>query len=141
MSNDAETNALIADPDYSAYAFRRLVEARRWFEADRYPYRERRLEAEIQRRCAHLHEATTRQALVSHSIRYGPFGIIFGAAALGASIAPRLIFQFLEMVRLVNSDSMLLCDLWALVTIPVAVTVFAIGGFVDAYRVAKQFEP
>jgi hypothetical protein len=137
MNSGTQRNPLSPDPDYSTYAFQRLLEARQWFEANRYPHRERRLNEEIQKRCAHLHEATTREA----SRRFKPYGVISGAAVLTASIGPRLVVEVFEMMRLVGPDNGLLWDLWALFTLPVAITVFAIGGFMDADRVAKQFGP
>jgi len=71
--------------------------------------------------------------------RFRCWGAIFGAAALTISIGPKILFQVCELLGLVNSEDILLWNLWALLTLPFAVTVFLIGGIKDAGRILDWF--
>ncbi|HZA55264.1 MAG TPA: hypothetical protein VE616_13515 [Candidatus Udaeobacter sp.] len=124
------------EPDYSRYTLRQLLEARHGFYSERYPQGERRVEEEIQKRCAYSQEATSRTW--SSDTRYRPYGLIFGIAVLALSIGPALVFAFLDSMALINADDALLWILWALLTLPFAVIVFIMGGIMDAERIVKR---
>jgi hypothetical protein len=125
------------EPDYSKYTLRQLLEARAGFYSERYPRGERRLEEEIQKRCGYSQEATSR--IRSSDNRYRPNGLIFGFAVLALSIGPALVFGFLDSMAVIDADDALLWILWALLTLPFAVTVFMMGGIMDAERIVKRF--
>jgi hypothetical protein len=74
--------------------------------------------------------------------RYRPYGLILGVFFLVVSSGPFLAVEFLDTINLmtdVNGDNTLLSGVWAVFTLPFAVTVFLIGGIVDAERVVKWF--
>ncbi|HEU4340905.1 MAG TPA: hypothetical protein VFU31_04980 [Candidatus Binatia bacterium] len=125
----------IAEPDYSSYSLPQLLEARQWIEARQYPDRENRLELEIRKRCDHFREVAD-----SNSACYRSYGLKLGAPVLGLSIAPMVVGELLDMMGIINPDNDLLWGLWALLTLPIAVTVFIIAGVTDAERVVKWFD-
>jgi hypothetical protein len=139
-----ETNPMTAGAaDYSLYTLQQLLEARFWFDADRYPNRGRWLEEEIQKRCAHLQEPTKRKGPATRTgSRYRPYGLMFGVFFLVVSSGPFIAVEFLDTMNVitdVNGDNALLSGAWALLTLPFAVMVFMIGGIMDAERVVKWF--
>lgn len=139
-----ETNPMTAGADYSLYTLQQLLEARFWFDADRYPNRGSWLEEEIQKRCAHLQEPTRRKGSATRSgSRYRPYGLMFGVFFLVVSSGPFIAVEFLDTMNVitdVNGDNALLSGAWALLTLPFAVMVFMIGGIMDAERVVKWFK-
>jgi hypothetical protein len=58
------------------------------------------------------------------------------------SVGPFVAVKFLDMINVindVNGDKGSLSGVWALLTLPVEVIVFMIGGMMDAERVVKWF--
>lgn len=135
----SENQRITPEPDYSSYTLPQLLDARRWFDARHYPDRENRLEEEIGKRCAHFRDAAESNSAGS-DIRYKPYGLIFGAPILGFSIGPMVVGELLDTMGIINPDNDLLWGLWALLTLPIAVIVFIIGGVNDAERVVKWFD-
>jgi hypothetical protein len=145
-NQSGETNPMTAEADYSIYPLRQLLEARHGFDADRYSNRGRWLEEEIQKRCAHFQEPTkrkgSRSAATGSGSRYRPYGLMLGVFFLVVSSGPFLAVEFLDNMNVitdVNGDNALLSGVWAVLTLPFAVTVFLIGGIMDAERVVKWF--
>jgi hypothetical protein len=138
-----ETNRMIAGADYSLYTLQQLLEARYWFNADRDPNRGRRLDEEIQKRCARFQAPTRRKGSATGTgNRYRPYGLMFGVFFLVVSSGPFIAVEFLDTMNIitdVNGDNALLSGAWALLTLPFAVMVFMIGGIMDAERVVKWF--
>ena len=137
-----DPNQIITEPDYSAYTLRQLLDARRWFDAELYPDREGWLEEEIQKRCAHFQGTAKhrRSGAPGSSNRYRPYGLIFGIPVFAVSIGPMLVFQLLDTMGLTNGDNALLWGLWALLTLPIAVITFLIGGMMDTERVVRWLD-
>jgi hypothetical protein len=142
-NQSGETNPVTAEADYSAYTLQQLLKARRWFDADRYPKQEIRLEEEIQKRCVHFQEPTRRKGSIAAprlGDRYRLYGVMAGVFFLVVSSGPFITVKFLDAMNLVtdvNGDNALLSGVWALLTLPFAVMVFMIGAITDAERVVK----
>jgi hypothetical protein len=137
-------NSLALGVDYSLYTLLELFKARYWIDVHSHPRRGRSLEAEIQKRCAHIRERTNGKssAAAGSSGRFRPYGLIFGVVALFFSVGPFVAIKFLEAITVisdVSGDKGSLSGLWALLTLPVTVIVFMIGGMMDAERVVKWF--
>jgi hypothetical protein len=137
-------NSLAIEVDYSLYTLLQLFKARYWIDAHSHPNRGRSLEAEIQKRCAHIRERTNGRssAAAGSSSRFRPYGLIFGVAFLFFSIGPFVTVKFLDALTVisdVSGDKGSLSGVWALLTLPVTVIVFMIGGMMDAERVVKWF--
>ena len=132
-----------AEPDYSIYTLQQLLKARRYFDAHHYPNREKSLEEEIQKRCAHFREPTKRKGSVASATsgnRYRLYGLMAGVSFLVISSGPFSAVEFLDAMDLVtdvNGDNALLFGIWALLTLPFAVTVSMIGAIMDAGRVIE----
>ncbi len=144
-NQSAEADPLTAEADYSIYTFQQLLKERYWFDADHYPNGERRLEDEIQKRCARYQEATKRKgsAATGSSSRYRPYGLMLGVFFLVASSGPFITVEFLDTMNIiadVNGDNGLLSGAWAVLTLPFTVMVYMIGGIMDAERVVKWFK-
>jgi hypothetical protein len=136
----AERNFSTVTSEYSMYPLLQLLKARYWIDSKADVERGSRLEEEIQRRCAHIREVTNRKISAGRGSRFRPYGLIFGAAFLVASVGPFVAVEFLDAIRLitdVNGDHAGLSGLWALVTLPFAATAFLIGGIMDAERIVK----
>jgi hypothetical protein len=139
-----ETNPMTAEADYSVYTLWQLLKARYEFDANGHTNRVRYLEEEIQKRCDHFQDSSERKgsaARVSRR-RYRPYGFMLGVFFLVVSNGPFLTIQFLDTINLVtdvNGDNALLSGVWAVLTLPFAVTVFLIGGIMDAERIVKWF--
>jgi hypothetical protein len=137
-------NSLAIEADYSIYTLLQLFKARYWVDAKSDPNRGRSLEAEIQKRCAHIRERTNGRssAAAGSSSRFRPYGLIFGVAFLFFSIGPFVAVKFLDAITVisdVSGDKGSLSGVWALLTLPVTVIVFMIGGMIDAERIVKWF--
>ena len=126
------------EPDYSTYTLQQLLAARQWSDADG---PKSWLEDEIRKRCARFQDAAKYLGTTSSGsvTQYRPWGSIFGSAALGVSIGPMLVSQLLDTIGFIGEDHVLLWDVWALLTLPIAVIVFLIGGIKDVERVGKWF--
>jgi hypothetical protein len=135
----AESASTVTEVDYSLHTLQQLLKARPWFDAKR-SRRGRRLEEEIQKRCApNKLEGSSAAGAVS---RYRPYGLMLGIFFLALSSGPFVAIEFLDGLNLVadvNGDNAFLSGVWALFTLPFAVLVFMIGGIVDAERVVKWF--
>lgn len=136
------TNSMPAAADYSTYTLLQLFKARYWLNADDDPANCRRLEEEIQKRCAYIQKTTNRKrsAATGSDSRFRPYGLIFGVVFLAVSIGPFVAVEFLDTIHIItdaNGDHADLSGLWALLTLPFAVLVFLIGGMTDAERVVK----
>jgi len=129
------------EPDYSTYTLQQLLAARQWSDADGPTDRKSWLEDEIRKRCAFFQDAAKHRGATSSgsATQYRPWGSIFGSAALGVSIGPMLVSQLLDTIGFIGEDHVLLWDVWALLTLPIAVIVFLIGGIKDVERVGKWF--
>ena len=133
------TDLMTIEADYSIYPLLHLFKARYWIDT-----RGRSLEEEIQKRCTQIRERTKREpsAAAGSSSRFRPYGLIFGVVFLLLSVGPFVTIKFLDMINVindVNGDKGSLSGLWALLTLPVEVIVFMIGGMMDAERVVKWF--
>lgn len=135
----SENQQITPEPDYSSYTLPQLLEGRQWLDAGHYPDREKRLEEEIRKRCAHFREAAESNSAGSDT-RYRPYGLILGARVLGLSIGPMVVGELLGATGIINGDNDLLWGLWALLTLPIAVIAFTIGCVNDAERVVKWFD-
>jgi hypothetical protein len=142
----AETYPMTAGADYSLYTLWQLLKARYEFDADGYPNGGRWLEEEIQKRCARSEASTKRKGSQSAAAgtdrRYRPYGLMLGVFFLVVSSGPFLAVEFLDTINVmtdVNGDNALLSGVWAVLTLPFAVTVFLIGGIMDAERIVKWF--
>jgi len=141
-----EPNPRIAEADYSVYTLWQLLKARYEFDANGHLNRVRWLEEEIQKRCSHFQEPTKRKgsksATTGSGSRYRPYGLMLGVFFLVVSSGPFLAVEFLDKMNFVtdvNGDNALLSGVWAVLTLPFAVTVFLIGEIMDAERVVKWF--
>jgi hypothetical protein len=136
-------NSLAIEVDYSLYTLLQLFKARYWVDSHSDPKRGRSLEAEIQKRCTHIRERTNgKSSTAAGSSSFRPYGLIFGVAFLFFSIGPFVAVKFLDAITVlddVGGDKGSLSGLWALLTLPVTVIVFMIGGMMDAERVVKWF--
>ena len=137
---------MTTEVDYSVYTLWQLLKTRYEFDANGHSNRVRRLEEEIQKRCGHYQEPTKRKgsapAAMGSRRRYRPYGLMLGVFFLVVSSGPFLAVEFLDTINVmtdVNGDNALLSGVWAVFTLPFAVTVFLIGGIVDAERVVKWF--
>jgi hypothetical protein len=141
-----ETNSMTAGADYSIYTLWQLLKARYEFDANGHPNHGRWLEEEIQKRCARFQAPTKRErsksATAGSGRRYRPYGLMLGVFFLAVSSGPFLVVEFLDTINAmtdVNGDNALLSGVWAVLTLPFAVTVFLIGGIMDAERIVKWF--
>jgi hypothetical protein len=141
-----ETNPMTAEADYSMHTLWQLLKARHGFDGDGYANSERWIEEEIQKRCARFQESTKRKASQSDTkrsaSRYRPYGLMLGVFFLVVSSGPFLAIGLLDAINVmtdVNGDNALLSGVWAVLTLPFAVTVFLIGGIMDAERIVKWF--
>ena len=137
---------MTTEVDYSVYTLWQLLKTRYEFDANGHSNRVRWLEEEIQKRCGHYQEPTKRKgsapATTGSRRRYRPYGLMLGVFFLVVSSGPFLAVEFLDTINVmtdVNGDNALLSGVWAVFTLPFAVTVFLIGGIVDAERVVKWF--
>lgn len=133
---------MTVEVDYSIFSLGRLFKERHWIDTHSDPALSRSLEAEIQKRCAHIRERTNHapSAAAGSSHRFRPYGFILGVVFLFLSVGPFAAVEFLDTINFigdVNGDKGSLSGMWALVTLPVAVPVFMIGGMWDAERVVK----
>jgi hypothetical protein len=138
VNQAAQPSSIATEVDYSFHTLHQLLKARPWFDARR-STRGRRLEAEIQKRCAPTRREGSSAAGMS---RYRPYGLMLGIFFLALSSGPFVAIEFLDGLNLVadvNGDNAFLSGVWALFTLPFAVLVFMIGGIVDAERVVKWF--
>ena len=132
-------NLMTVEADYSIYTLLQLFKARYWIDT-----RGRSLEEEIQKRCTHIRERTNSKPspAAGATRRFRPYGFIFGVVFLLFSVGPFVAVKFLDMIKVindVNGDIGGLSGVWALLTLPVEVIVFMIGGMMDAERVVKWF--
>jgi hypothetical protein len=130
--------------DYSIYSLIQLFEARYWIDNSGEPNRASSLEEEIGKRCAHIRERINGKpyAAAGSKSRFRPHGLIFGIVFLCVSIGPFVTVECLDMVNViggVNGDKGSLAGVWALLTLPVAVIVFLIGGMTDSERIVRWF--
>jgi hypothetical protein len=128
------------DADYSTCALSQLFKARYWPDA-----RSTSLEEEIQRRCAHIRERINGKpfAAAGTSDRFKPYGLIFGVIVLLISVGPFVAVTFLDTLAVlasIDGDAGSLSGVWALLTLPVMVTVYVIGSVMDAERIVKWFD-
>jgi hypothetical protein len=140
----ASRASMAIEVDYSLYTLLELFKARYWIDADSHPRRGRSLEAEIQKRCAHIRERTNGKSATADGLssRFRPYGLILGVAFLFFSIGPFVAVKFLEALTVIDDvggEKGSLSGVWALLTLPVMVIVFMIGGMMDAERVVKWF--
>jgi hypothetical protein len=139
----SKTKPMIAEADYSIYTLWQLLKARYEFDANGHASRVRWLEEEIQKRCGRFHEQSKRvSSAIGSGRRYRPYGLMLGVFFLAVSSGPFLAVEFLDKMNFVtdvNGDNALLSGVWAVLTLPFAVTVFLIGGIIDAERVVKWF--
>jgi hypothetical protein len=140
----ASRASLAIDVDYSLYTLLELFKARYWVDPHSDPNRGRSLEAEIQKRCTHIRERTNGKSSTAagSNSRFKPYGLIFGVAFLFLSVGPFVAVKFLEALTVIDDiggDKGSLSAVWALLTLPVTVIVFLIGGMMDAERVVKWF--
>lgn len=138
-----EANPMSPELNYSIYTLQQLLKARRYFDAHHCPNREKSLEEEIQKRCAHFREPTKRRrsaASATSGNRYRLYGVMAGVFFLVVSSGPFSAVEFLDAMDLVidaNGDNALSFGVWALLTLPFAVTVSMIGAIMDAGRVIE----
>lgn len=143
ISNQSgETNPTSDDADYSIYTLRQLLMARHGFGANGYSDGGRRLEEEIQKRCAHFQAPTQRKGSVAAGSvrRFRLYGFMAGVFFLALSSGPFIAVEFLDAMNFItdiNGDNALLSGVWAVLTLPFSVMVFMIGGMMDAERVVK----
>ena len=134
-----ETGSTTYGPHYSIYPLAQLFKARYWIDTHG-----RSLEEEIQKRCIHIHKRMTDRSLVAPGLgsRFKPYGLIFGVISLLWSVGAFVAVKLLEVFSIVNDvggDIANLAGLWALITFPVMLIVFMIGGMMDAERIVKWF--
>lgn len=125
--------------DYSIYTLPQLFKARYWMDTQG-----RSLEEEIEKRCTHIRERTNGKAFAAagSSRRFRPYGLISGVVFLLFSDGPFVAVKFLNIINIINDlngDKSGLSGVWALLTFPIMVIVFMIGGMMDAERVVKWF--
>jgi hypothetical protein len=143
-NQSGETKPMTTEVDYSIYTLWQLLKARYEFDANGHANRVRCLEEEIQKRCDHFQASSERKGLTATASRrrYRPYGFMLGVFFLVVSSGPFLTIQFLDTINAVtdvNGDNALLSGVWAVLTLPFAVTVFLIGGIMDAERIVKWF--
>ncbi|MGH7793316.1 MAG: hypothetical protein ACREQ2_00210 [Candidatus Binatia bacterium] len=143
-NQSSETNPTRVKPEYARYTLLELFKARYWFNSDGDSTRDKRLEEEIQKRCAHIQEKTNRKgsAAATPGGRFRPYGLMFGVVFLVMSIGPFVAVEFLDTINIITDidrDHARLSGLWALLTLPFAIIVYLIGGMRDAERVVKWF--
>ena len=130
------------EADYSTYPLPQLFKARYWIDSSD-PIRGRSLEEEIRKRCAHIRERINgKPYAAAGSSRFRSYGLTFGVVFLLLSIGPYVAVGFLDMINVLgdaNGDKGSLSGVWALLTLPVTVIVFMIGGRMDAERLVKWF--
>lgn len=139
------TNPLTAKADYSIYTLQQLLEARYRFDGNRYPDVSRSLREEIEKRCAHVHEriGPKESARTGSGRQFKLYGLMFGVFSLMVSAGPFVAVEFLHALNLVsdaNGDNSLLSGVWALLTLPFAVSGAMLGAMIDAERVVKWFK-
>ena len=144
LGQQDEANPIPGQADYSMYTLQQLFKLRYWFDPDRQPNGEGRLEEEIRKRCAHIRERTSRKESASSQSanHYRPYGLMFGVVFLVLSSGPFVAFKFLDAMSImtdVAGDYALLTGLWAVLTLPFAAMIYLIGAMVDAERVVKWF--
>jgi hypothetical protein len=143
-NKSGETKPGTAEVDYSIYTLWRLLKERYELDANGHTNQVRCLEEEIQKRCDHFQGSSKRKgsaATVSRK-RYRPYGFMVGVLFLVVSSGPFFAVEFLNEMNFVtdvNGDNALLSGVWAVLTLPFAVTVFLIGGIMDAERIVKWF--
>lgn len=125
--------------DYSIYSLPQLFKARYWVDTQGAP-----LEEEIQRRCAYIRERTIGRRYDARGSRrrFRPRGLICGVVFLLVSVGPFVTVKLLDAMNLINAvdgDKGSLSAVWALLTLPVMVIIFMIGGMKDAERIVKWF--
>jgi hypothetical protein len=136
------TNAITMETDYSIFTLLQLFKERYWIDSHRDPNRGKSLEEEIQKRCTHIRERTNGKPSVGSSSRFRPYGLIFGVVFLSFSVGPFVAVKFLDAITVLNDvsgDKGSLSGVWALLTLPVTVIVFMIGGMMDVERVVRWF--
>jgi hypothetical protein len=143
-NQSGESQPMTAEVDYSIYTLWQLLKARYEFDANGHANRVRVLEEEIQKRCDHFQASSERKGSAARASRrrYRPYGFMLGVFCLVVSSGPFLTIQFLDTINAVtdvNGDNALLSGVWAVLTLPFAVTVFLIGGIIDAERIVKWF--
>jgi hypothetical protein len=136
------THSMTIEIDYSIFTLLQLFKARYWIDPSSDPNRCRLLEQEIQKRCTHIRERTDGKpsAASESNSPFRPYGLIFGVVFLSFSVGPFVAVKFLDGITVLNDvsgDKGSLSGVWALLTLPVAVIVFIIGGMMDAERVVK----
>jgi hypothetical protein len=129
---------------YSIYPIIQLFEARYWIDDASEPDRGKSLEEEIRKRCAHIRERINGKpsAAAGSESRFRPYGLIFGIVFLCVSIGPFVAGECLDIINLigdVNEDKGSLSGVWALLTLPLAIIVFLIGGMTDSERIVEWF--
>ena len=139
------TNRLTAGADYSIYTLQQLLEARHWFDGDRYPDVSRSLREEIEKRCAHVHERIEpkESARTGSGRQFKLYGLMLGVFSLMVSAGPFVAVEFLDAMNLVSDahgDNSLLSGAWALLTLPFAVSGAMLGAMIDAERVVRWFK-
>jgi hypothetical protein len=138
-----EANPMSPELDYSIYTLQQLLKARRYFDAHHYPNREKSLEEEIQKRCAHFREPTKRKGSVASATsgnQYRLYGVMAGVVFLVVSSGPFTAVEFLDamsLVKDVTGDNAFLWGVWAVLTLPFAAVVSIIGAIMDAGRVIE----
>ena len=144
VSNQSgQTSAIRVEADFSIYPLRQLLWARHWFGADR-DHRSRWIEDEIQKRCARLQDTirSKESGANARGHRFKPYGLMFGVAFLALSSGPFVAVKCLDAMNMVidaGGDNAFLTGLWAVLTLPFAVTIYMIGGMMDAERIVKWF--
>jgi hypothetical protein len=145
-NQSGEADPIVAETDYSVYTLWQLLKTRYEFDANGHPNRVRSLEEEIQKRCGNFQDPKERKGSASAAAgsrrRYRPYGLMLGVFFLVVSSAPFLAVTLLDEINFVtdvNGDNALLSGVWAVLTLPFAVTVFLLGGIIDAERVVKWF--
>ena len=137
------TNSMTIEADYSTYPLPQLFKSRYWIDTTSDPIRGRSLEEEIRKRCAHIRERINgKPSAAAGSSRFRSYGLKFGVVFLLFSVGPYVAVEFLDMINVLgdaNGDKGSLSGVWALLTLPVTVIVFMIGGRMDAERLVKWF--
>ena len=144
VSNESgQIDAIHVEADFSIYPLRQLLRARHWLDADR-DHRSRWLEDEIQQRCVRLQDTIRgkESGANARGHRFKPYGLMFGVAFLALSSGPFVAVKCLDVMNIVidaDGDNAFLTGLWAVLTLPFAVTIYMIGGMMDAERIVKWF--
>jgi len=133
---------MATEADYSIYPLRELFKERYWIDPAGNPLRAGALEEEIQKRCAYIRERTLSRPSAAEYPRFRPYGFITGVVFLLISVGPFVAIKFLDMIAVINDvdgEYAILSGVWTLLTLPAVVTVFMIGGMIDAERIVKWF--